>query len=237
MGRGYLVKNTRRFKRYRLDFVEINGQLTLVSEVSVLDISMGGVSLRADKRLNIGGKYLLRLDDQKMRISVKCEVAWARLSGTKKSPEGEAVPLYTAGMKFIDLSEEKYADLLHFVEYIEREEVHRADDRRQHVRFNIRMPGMAILNFPADYRVRTISLSGMLIESDQALEAESRVPMVLSLHDDQSIDFLGRIVSCQRKEEKSGECYQIGIEFIDVTSEAREVLASFIDLLQSLESA
>jgi c-di-GMP-binding flagellar brake protein YcgR len=237
MGRGCLVKNTRRYKRYRLDYVEINGQLTLASEVSVLDISMGGVSLRVDKRLNIGGKYLLRLEDKEMRISVKCEVAWARLSGTKKSPGGEAIPEYTAGMKFIDLSEEKCADLMHFVECIEREEVRRADDRRQHVRFNIQMPGMAILNFPADYSVRTISLSGMLIESNQTLEPERRVPMVLSLHDNQSIDFLGRIVSCQRKVEESGECYQIGIEFIDVTSEAREVLASFIDLLQSLESA
>jgi len=53
---GVSVKNTRRYKRFRLDFVEISGQLTFASEVSVLDLSMGGVSLRADRRLNIGGK-------------------------------------------------------------------------------------------------------------------------------------------------------------------------------------
>lgn len=229
------MQNTRRYKRYRLEFVEINGQLTMASEVSILDISMGGVSLRADKRLNIGGRYLLRLEDKELRVSVKCEVAWARLSGAKQSTEGESIPLYTAGMKFVDLSDEKRAELLGFVECIEREEVQKANDRRQHVRFNIKMPGMAILNFPADYNVRTISLSGMLIESDQVLESEIRVPMVLSLHDDQSIDFLGRVVSCTLKEEDSGDKYQIGIEFINLTNEARDMLASFISLLQSLE--
>jgi len=180
---------------------------------------------------------VLKLDDKQKFISVKCEVAWAKLSGTRKTPDGEAVPLYTAGMKFVDLSEEKCADLLNFVECIKNEEVMRANDRRQHVRFNIKTPGMAILNFPTDYKVITISLSGMLIESDQYLESESRIPMALSLHDDRRIDFLGRVVSCNLKEENSREHYDIGIEFIDLTDKTREVLASFIELLSSLEGA
>ena len=231
------MENTRRYQRYRLDFVEINGQLTLASEVSILDISMGGVSLKADKRLNIGGKYMLRLEEKEKRISVKCEVAWARLSGTKSSPEGETVPVYTAGMRFVDLSEERQAELMRFVECVKEEAVQRANDRRQHVRFNIRLPGMAILNFPADYRVKVISMSGMLIESDQELECEIRVPMVLSLHDDRSIDFLGRVAMCQKDEGDGAEHYRIGIEFMGLEDEAKGVLATFIAMLSSLESA
>jgi len=62
--------------------------MTFASEVSIHDIGMGGVSLTADKRLNIGGKYRLKLEVNKRVVSVTCEVAWARMSGTKKFASG-----------------------------------------------------------------------------------------------------------------------------------------------------
>jgi hypothetical protein len=227
---------TRRHKRFRLGSRELNGQMTFASEVSILDIGMGGVSLRADKRLNIGGKYMLKLEGNQKVVSVTCEVAWARMSGTKKSTAGELVPLYTAGMKFVGLSPENVSDLLSFVEAISsEEEVPSADDRRTHARYPARGPGIALLNFPAEYKARTISLSGMLIASTEAVDSESRVPMVLSLPDGRSIDFLGRIVSCQPKDEEGPERYHIGIEFIELTEAARDALAAFIAWLATID--
>jgi len=220
-----------------LEALAINGQLTFASEISVLDISMGGISLTADRRLNIGGKYMLKLEERQNHVSVVCEVAWARMSGTKRSAEGETVPVYTAGMKFVDVSEKTSAELMSFVECIRNEEVQRANDRRTHMRFSIRAPGIAILNFPTDYKVRTISLSGMLIESDQALESESRVPMTLSLQADRTIGFLGRVVSCQKTDETGVAHYHIGIEFLELTEEAKAALATFIGALSSMDGA
>jgi hypothetical protein len=225
------VNYTRRHQRFRLDSVEVSGQMTFASEVSVIDIGMGGVSLRADKRLNIGGTYKLRLETRQRAVTVVCQVAWARMSGTKKSADGDTIPLYTAGMKFIDLSEDRASELLGLVECVSSEEVVPEADRRTHVRFQIGAPGTARLVFPTDYRVRTISLSGMLIESDEALASESMVPMVLSLHEDRSIEFLGRVVSCQPKADDGGSRYHIGIEFIDVTGDARDELSGFIAVL------
>jgi hypothetical protein len=229
------VVYTRRHKRFRLGSRELNGQMTFASEVSILDIGMGGVSLKADKRLNIGGKYMLKLEGSQKVVSVTCEVAWARMSGTKKSPAGETVPLYTAGMKFIGLSPENVSDLLSFVESVSDEDALQEEDRRTHARYPAKSPGIALLNFPADYKARTISLSGMLIESTEAVESESKVPMVLSLHDGRQIDFLGRIVSCQPRDEEGAERYHIGIEFIELNEAARDALAAFIAWLATID--
>jgi Tfp pilus assembly protein PilZ len=229
------MENTRRYKRFRLDFLEVNGQLTFATEVTLLDISMGGISLKADRRLNIGGKYVIKLDDKKKIISLKGEVAWSSLSGNKVTPDGEIIPLYTAGMRFIDLSREKTAELQHFVEIHRKEEVPAAGDRRLTVRFLIAEPGKAILNYPQDYKVKVISLSGMLIETSHALECESRIPMELSLHDESRISFLGRVVNCQMTGKSDGERYDIGIEFLNLTDKDRDVLGSFVAYVASMK--
>ncbi len=229
------MENTRRYKRFRLDFLEVNGQLTFATEVTLLDISMGGISLKADRRLNIGGKYVIKLEDKNRLISLRAEVAWSSLSGNKVTASGEIIPLYTAGMKFIDLSQERSAELRDFVELHRKDELPAAGDRRSTVRFLIEEPGKATLSFPQDYKVKVISLSGMLIETAHALECEGRIPMELSLHDQSHIRFLGRVVNCQVTGKNDGERYDIGIEFLDLTDKDREVLGSFIAYVASLK--
>jgi Tfp pilus assembly protein PilZ len=231
---GTAVIYTRRHKRFQLGSQELSGQMTFASEVSILDIGLGGLALRADKRLNIGGRYLLKLEVNKKLLSVNCEVAWARMTGTKKAAK-DVVPIYTAGMKFVGLSPENLSELRSFVEAIGDQREAREDERRKYPRFPARTPGMALLNFPADYSVRTISLSGMLIESAEPAERESRVPMVLSLQDGRRIDFLGRVVSCEPKDEAGPGRYHIGIEFIELTDAALEALAAFIAWLSTID--
>jgi len=231
------VEYTRRHKRFRLTSIEVSGQMTSTTEVSLIDIGLGGLSLRADRRLNIGGTYMLKLECEKMPVSVVCQVTWARMSGRKTLADGETVPLYTAGMKFIGLSAEGASKLMSLIERLGQEETARDDDRRAHVRFQIGSEGKARLSFPTDYRVRTISLCGMLIEAGVALENETMVPMVLSLHDDRSIEFLGRVVSCRPTEAAGSDRYSIAIEFIDVADDARDVLDEFIEMLPVPDTA
>jgi len=47
------MQNMRRHKRYRLDLIEVNGQLNLTAKVEVLDMSLSGIALKVDKRLDI----------------------------------------------------------------------------------------------------------------------------------------------------------------------------------------
>jgi Tfp pilus assembly protein PilZ len=217
-----------------LGSLKLNGQMTFASEVSILDIGMGGVSVTADQRLNIGGKYRLKLEGDQKVFSVTCQVAWAKMSGTRKSAAGETVPIYTAGMKFVGLPPEAASDLRSFVDTIGEDQAVPENDRREHQRFVPRTPGLALLDFPAEYKVRTISLSGMLIETAASLESERRIPMVLYLRDGGRIDFLGRIVSCLPAVEEGVEGNHIGIEFVDLPDTGREALSAFVLSLSAI---
>ena len=68
----------------------------------------------------------------------------------------------------------------------------------------------------------------MLIESAEALARESRVPMVMPLHDGPDIDFVGRVVSCVPTPDSTDARYDIGIEFVDLSDAARLALTAFI---------
>jgi hypothetical protein len=210
--------------------------MTFASEVSILDIGLGGVSVRADKRLNIGGRYRLKIECQPKALDLTCEVAWARMSGTKRSPDGESVAVYTAGMKFVGLSPQALADLHGVIAAVGQAELPATNDRRTHPRVPADPPGIALLGFPADYTVRTLSLSGMLIECPEAVVPESRIPMALSLDGGPDVEFRGRVVSCIPGPEGDARFYRIGIEFVDLTDAGRSALASYIGRLPA-ESA
>ena len=154
------MTNTRRYPRFPVGSFKLNGQMTYASEVSVIDIGMGGVSLTADRRLNIGAKYQLKLEGDESVVSVTCEVAWSRMSGTRKSADGGSVPVYTAGMRFVGVSPESAAVILKVVEAVVHDAAPAENDRRAHSRFSPKPPGIALLDFPAGYDVKTISLGG-----------------------------------------------------------------------------
>jgi hypothetical protein len=219
---------TRRHPRFRLSASELNGQMTFASEVSILDIGLGGVSVRADKRLNIGGTYLLKLEGPHQALTLRCEVAWARFSGTRRSGGGESAAIYTAGMKFVDLAPEHASVLQLLIDTLAPEPVPDEGDRRSHPRFPPKPPGLALLDFPADYTVRTISLSGMLIQCPAPIEPESRIPMQLGLQGGQLVEFQGRVVSCQPAPSGDAASYYAGIEFVGLAEGGRAALAAFI---------
>jgi hypothetical protein len=229
------VLYTRRHPRFRLSAAELNGQMTFASEVSILDIGLGGVSVRADKRLNIGGTYLLKLDGPRQSLSLRCEVAWARFSGTRRSDDGESTAIYTAGMKFVDLAPEHAGALQLLIDTLAPDAVPDDGDRRSYPRFPPKPPGLALLDFPADYTVRTISLGGMLIQCPSPIDPESRIPMQLVLQGGQVIEFQGRVVSCQPAPSGDVASYYAGIEFIGLAEDGRTALAAFIAGLGSAD--
>jgi hypothetical protein len=47
-----MLQDKKRFKRYSLKFVEVNGKMSFADEVEIIDVSLGGVSLCVDRRLN-----------------------------------------------------------------------------------------------------------------------------------------------------------------------------------------
>ncbi len=229
------MQDKRRHKRFKLDLIEINGKMSLADKVEIIDISLGGVALKADRRLNIGKEYMIKLGEKGKSIDVKGIVVRSELSGIEERTNGERILIYQAGMKFKDGSADKIADFLNSIEHNRKEKVPAMVDRRLNVRFEITTPSERTLSFPAQFTVRNISLSGMLIQTDQVLGTESVIPMGLSLSDDSHVNFNGRVASCRKTEEKGQEQFEIGVEFSDLTDKDRTLLKTFIDYLASMD--
>ncbi len=229
------MQNKRRHLRFRLDVMEINGKMILANKVEILDIGLGGLALITDRRLNVGKEYLIKLGDKGKRIDLKGSIVRCELSKIEARGNGETVPLYTAGMMFKEVSPDKIGDFLNVIEQHKKEEVPVVVDRRLNVRFCITTPWEKTLSFPAQFKVKKISLSGMLILTEQALVIESRIPMGLSLKADNPVNFVGRVASCRMMEDKGHAYNEIGVEFADLTDKDRTLLQTFIDYLAAVD--
>jgi len=234
------MQTRRQHKRYKVDVMQINGKIVLAKSVKILDISIGGVCLQTEKRLNIGSEYTLKIEEKGRVLTVKGFVVWAVLSGSSADSSGSIIPIYKAGMKFIDASDEKINEIVNFIEDHKRDvdkqvDLYRPSGDRLYVRICIEDPERAALNYHGSYKVRNISLGGMLIESEHLLEIESKLPMEMILNEEISIKFLGRIINCLLVKDKDIEHYDIRVEFIEMSEMDKEILVEFIRLLDTID--
>jgi len=233
------MQTRRQHKRYKVDVMEINGKMVLAKSVKILDISIGGVCLQTEKRLNIGSEYTLKIEGKGKVLTVKGFVVWAVLSGSSADSGGSIIPMYKAGMKFIDASDKKINEIVNFIEDHEKDvdkqvDLHAPSGGRLYVRICIEDPEKAVLNYQGSYKAKNISLGGMLIESEHLLEIESKLPMEMILNEEVSIKFLGRIIDCLLVKDKDIEHYAIRVEFIEMSEMDKKILVEFIRLLDTI---
>ncbi len=226
------MRENRRYKRFSVDILAINGKMMFANEVEIQDISIGGIAIRVDRRLNMGSEYTLKIGNGIKTIALKGSVVWSRISGTKKGKKDEVIPIYTAGMKFVAMSADKVQELTDFLEgqaNFSREELHKPSGLRCSMRFLVTSPlKKAVLNVRESYAVIKISLGGMLISSESPLDIEERVPMELLLPGDKQMKFVGRIASCLSARETAESRYDIGIEFVEMSEKDRIELQEFV---------
>ena len=220
----------RRHKRFSLDLLEITGKMSLSRKVNILDMSLEGVALKADQRLDLGKEYMINLHDNKGKtLSVAGVVVRAELSEMEKRNDVESDAIYRVGLQFKDGPADAVDNFLKSTVHNNKEAVvplH--NDQRHTVRFLMTAPTEQILSYPAHFKVKSISIGGMLIETEQTLEAESTVPMEMTLNDGTSVKVIARISSCHLKKDEGQAHYEIGTEFVDLTDKDKVVLKRFI---------
>jgi c-di-GMP-binding flagellar brake protein YcgR len=234
------MQDRRQHNRYRTDVMEINGKMVLAKSVKILDISIGGVCFQTEKSLNVGCEYTLKMEGKGRVLTVKGFVVWAILSGSLADSDGNIIPIYKAGMKFIDVSDEKINEIVNFIEdhkkAVDKQvDLYNPSGNRLFVRICIEDPEEAILNYHGSYKVKNISLGGMLIESEHLLEIESKLPMEMILNEESSIKFLGRIINCLLVKDKDIEHYDIRVEFVEMSEKDKEILVKFINLCDTID--
>lgn len=217
-------QESRRSPRFTVYGIE--GTIMFASEVNIIDISMSGIALRADRRLDIGREYTMKLEFDDKTFTIKGTVVWSVLSELTQGPFDEMVPVYKAGLRFAEILSDKVHDL---VTFIERNRL--IDDQRMAIRFDVRSPGKAVLDGIEDYKVKKVSTSGMLIETDMPLELEKRFPMEISLSDGKKVSFMGRVAFCLEIKDKIPKHFDVGIEFLEMPQEDKAVFREFIKSL------
>jgi c-di-GMP-binding flagellar brake protein YcgR len=232
----------RRHERFIVGILEITGRMTFVRDVRIHDMSIGGVAVTVDRRLDLGSEYTLKIEGKGRTLSLRGVVVWSLLNESLMDARGNVVPVYKAGLKFVDISQEQVTEIERFIEDHKKELGREVDltkvvGTRLHVRFKIEHPQKAVLNFYENYKVKKISLGGMLIESKYELNIDDRFPMEIMLTDEKSMKFIGRIASCLPRESKKEAQYDIGVEFHDVSERNKSMLYEFIRLLNDIDKS
>jgi len=205
----------------------VHGTMTSASQVEILNMSISGAAIRLDRNLRVGGEYNLRLDMSDTVLAVKGVVVWSVLSEIQRGREDETKPFYSAGMKFQDILSPRLMELL---EFIDRHKIVQ-ENRLGGLRFHIDAPGKALLDVPQSYRVRVISLSGLLMETEQPLELRQAYPMEVTLESQEAVRFTGRVAYCAAPTEPGSKRYHIGVAFADMGGADRARLSKFIESL------
>jgi len=217
-----LRREARRFARYRLE--GLRGRMVFASHVEILDLSLGGVAILADRRLDIGNEYSLTVERGRREVHLKGVVTWSAVSGLQRRPRGESVAEYAAGIQFADVLNSGARSLIELLGDARSSEEQRLDS----LLFRI-TGGQAVLAAPATYRVRFVGPSGMLVDSQWPLKLDSIHSMEIVVRPGEApIEFVGRVASRYPPYGDWKGHYQTGIEFSEIGSEARERLEAFV---------
>jgi c-di-GMP-binding flagellar brake protein YcgR len=228
------VKEKRKYKRFLIEGMDVQCNILFTTEVRLLNISLGGAALSLTKRLNMGSEYTLKIDSEDDTISLKGTVVWEKMTSVTREVRGRRLPVYEAGIRFNNVLTERGADLINFIrENISEDAV---KTRVQGLRVNIIQPGKTvILDDRRTCSVKIISLGGMLLETEEALNTEGRFLMeIIFPEDKKSIRTLGRTAYCVEIPGKTPKRYDAGIEFIEMSEKDKARLKEFIDILQTI---
>ena len=119
------VKEKRYYTRYKLDVMNIHGEIPSADIVKILNISLSGALLETDKSLDIGNRYVLKLKCEDSILTLEGLVMRCTLIKSKKDSKGNLIPMYNAGILFRDLSNEEIIQLAKFIKD------HVLDDKKQ----------------------------------------------------------------------------------------------------------
>jgi hypothetical protein len=218
------MSGTERRRSKRFETTNVHGSLLFRSRVDVLNISLTGVAVESAERLDVDREYNLTIHHDEEALDIIGKVVWCQFVSTRDS-EGDVAPVYRAGLEFPDVLREAAESIRRFIE-------HNAIltlDQRIFGRFQFRADGRVDVDTAYEFLVKSLSLSGMRIETEIMATPDSIFDMRIDFPES-SIDLKGRIVHVRQVNNERGKhpLCEIGVEFSDVAPESTEILAGYI---------
>jgi hypothetical protein len=224
----------RRYERFAVEDMALHAKTLLATEIELLDVSMTGACIVAQKSLKPGDQHLLRLYNKGATLTLQGVVVWMTLSGSVKNAREEAVPVYRAGVMFQNVSSDTLVRLKDFMRTFGIPDGEKVSDEYlpTALRFRIKTTERAVLYYHKTSPVKKISLGGMLMEGYNEIKLEWRAPMALFLPNENApLKFRGRVASCIEITGRRSRHYDIGVEFLEMPEHDRFRLSDFLHLL------
>jgi hypothetical protein len=217
----------RKNPRYLVADLGVSAKTIFNNEVEILDMGIGGASIRSTRRLIMGYEYTFKFELNERVISIEGIIVWERLTGNKKIAEGAAMLVYMAGVEFRDVFTAKAEELKDIL-------ADKLKERRlSGVRIKLHAPEKAVLSYFEPCVIKVISLSGIRIEAEQEPSMGAVFPLEVILPKSENpIHCAGRVAFCHEISEKTPQKYAIGVEFSDMIDEDKLRLKRFIEIPQ-----
>jgi PilZ domain len=222
----------RRYERFAVEGKNLKARAALTEVIELSNVSIGGACIITTRTLRPGDNILLRIPSEKVEKPLKCTIVWEAVSDKPLDRDGAHIPAYKAGVKFDDVPSGTIVRLKDFMRSAGVPEEGNRDEGHEPsaLRFSVLLSEKALMNCSATFPVKKISLGGMLIETASELEIDGRYPAALYLPgDDRPLRFNGRVAS----KVPSDGGFDVGIEFCDMSDDARSRLAVFIGTLHA----
>ena len=189
---------------------------------------MHGAAITTTQQLAIGREYALKFRVEDDHLHLQGRVVWSVLSHSKMLKNGEVVPVYKAGIRFSNTLTDTATQLIAYI----GKNRHDPDEKRMlGVRLKVQQCEGSEIELSCEYRVKKISLSGMLIETDSSLARDRLYEMEMVL-DGTKVAVAGRIA--YQAEIKTGTpgMFDIGIEFLGMNEKDHGMLKTYLDAIE-----
>jgi hypothetical protein len=203
----------------------VHGKLLLTTSATISNMSLTGMAVESSANLRVGRSYSLVLTHgQQQGPALTGSVVWCHLKSTRPGEAGDTSPIYEAGIQFAGMLSEKASELVAFL----RTTAILTMQERLTGRFHV-APGESIdLNAECEFSVRTLSASGMLIETDVSPAPGSVYEMRVALAGAEirprvRVAYLRDVGELDKRRITAA-----GVEFVSMSGADRAVLDAFI---------
>jgi c-di-GMP-binding flagellar brake protein YcgR len=216
------MRSERRYPRRREP--NVVGSLSFSAEGRVVDISSQGLGLECHDALPPTRGYRFTLRDSGRQLKLAGRTVWNRLTETRRTDEGEVVPVYRAGVRFEHDSATHQVKVREFISHSGARPV----GSRRVPRYRPTRESSVLVSCESGFVVRTISESGALLETDSVVPRASSLSLSLQLPSG-AIEVEGRLVSTRREVDETGEpCTRLAVEFQDLTPEGHRKIGRLV---------
>ena len=208
----------------------ISGNVLYTSALEVLNISIDGAAIETSRRLELNREYTFKIKRGRACLDLRGLIVWATLVSKTDKETGTIMPVYRVGVRFTDTLSDK-ANMLR--QFIEENKIKSIEKRLGGVRFKIRNGEKVKIDLQHEYRVKKISLSGMLVDTAFPLELNARHNIELFLNG-HALQITIRVAHSRDITVDGITRYDIGIEFIEMSGQDANVLQNFLNALEEV---